>query len=265
SLGHKDGESSLRDALEEIMEADIAHDAPISPEEKAILQNALSLGTTKVGDIMTPRANIVAVQHGATLADIQAAIAESEHTRLPVYKENLDDIIGFIHVKDLFKHFAKPEAFRVSQVMRELVVVPPSMKVVDLLVRMRKSGTHLALVVDEYGGTDGLVSLEDIFEEIVGEIQDEHDDAEEEAQIAEISPGVFEADARVELEKLEDVLKTSVAVNGEEPDYHTLGGMIFALLGRVPDEGESMIHPKGFSLDILSAEPRRIGKVRIRL
>lgn len=256
--------ASLREALEEVIEEHDSYATAINTEERLMLHNILAFGELKVEDVMIPRADIVAVPHDVSLTELHAAIRENRHTRMPVYRKDLDDVAGFLHIKDLVESFTSPEDFSVERILHQILVVPPSMKAVDLLLKMRLSGVHMALVVDEYGGTDGLVTLEDIFEEIVGEIQDEHDEIEAEEMLW-INDRVMEADARIEIDELEEQLGLALVENRQEVDFHTLGGLLFTLLGRVPASGETVDHPQGLRMKILAADPRRIHRVRIIL
>lgn len=258
-------DGTLKETLEEIIDE---HDAKatdhLEPEERVMLHNVLSFGETKVSDIMIPRTDISAVPSDITLAELKAHILEQQHTRIPVYDDTLDKLLGFIHVKDLLPMIGGETAFDLSAVMREVLFVPPSMRIIDLLIKMRHAGSHLAIVVDEYGGTDGLVTMEDLFEEIVGDIQDEHDeDEEQEDKITKTSEGVFEVNARIRIEKLEKELGLNLVTEEDETEFDTLGGLIFFQLGRVPVKGEIIEHVSGIKFEIIEADPRRIKKVRI--
>lgn len=261
---HKVGgrpEGSLKDVLEEVLEDNSPEMQAISEEEKNLLKNMVHFGELTVHDIMVPRTQIMGVSKDTTLADLKQHIIEIGHTRIPVYADSLDQIEGFVHVKDLFPFVAGAKPFDIQQVMRDIVFVPPSMKIVDLLVRMRISGCHIAIVIDEYGGTDGMVTMEDLFEQLVGEIQDEHDDAHDELMMEWTGDNTVEVDARVPVLQLEDELDTSF--RKEDQDYDTVGGLVFFTLGRVPVKGEVLhIHPN-FKCEIIAADPRRIRRVRI--
>ncbi len=255
------GRESLKEALEEIIE-EHEEDAPsLNPEERLMLENILQFGELDVQDVMVPRSDIVAVPIDVSLDHLRQQIIDKGHTRMPVYNGKLDDVVGFIHIKDLIPYLGEGNGFSLETIVRPLVVVPPSMKIVDLLVRMRSEGVHMALVVDEYGGTDGIVTLEDLFEKIVGDIQDEHDETIKIPLFREISKNVAVVDARIDLQVLEDHL--GVSFQPEEDDsFHTLGGLIFTLLGHVPAKGEKITH-NGLIFDIIEADPRRIHRVRI--
>lgn len=261
----RNGEGSLREIVDEAIEEhqEETGTESLDAEGRAMLHNVLALNELTVDDIMTPRANMVAIPADATLKDIKALIEEKEHTRMPVYRETLDQVTGFVHIKDILPFLGARKAFSTDDVLRQLIVVPPSMRVPNLLLRMRKSGVHMALVVDEYGGTDGLVTLEDIFEHIVGDILDEHDDSDEEREIVALSKTRYDVLARTRIEDLEEATGLTLALEDRQEDFDTLGGLLFTLLGKVPEPGEVVTHPHGPRFEILEADPRRIHKVRL--
>ncbi len=241
--------------------------------ERELSFNVNALDALRVADVMVPRADIVAMDIDAPLGDAARLFADASHSRLPVYRETLDDPVGVVHIKDLIAHLAgspdgqRPEDWAAAkilpQVRRPLLYVPPSMRAADLLVRMKSRRMHMALVVDEFGGTDGLVTLEDLLEPIVGEIDDEHDEAEG-PLIRLRGPNVWEADARTSLDELAEALGRPVATEDEIEDVDTLGGLVFMLTGRVPERGEVIAHSTGLEFEILDSDPRRIRRVRIR-
>lgn len=259
-----DGASGLDSMLESYLES--AH--PLSESERVMLLNLLSFGELRVDDVMVPRADIVAVELSTPLAELAAVFRDAQHSRLPIYRETLDDPVGMVHIKDVMALLAPapgsaPPADNVLQrLRRDVLFVPPSMRVMDLLIKMQKTRIHMALVIDEYGGTDGLVTIEDLIEEIVGDIEDEHD-VEEMALITPRVDGGFDVNARVPIEDLERLLGPSLALEAQAEDIETLGGLVFALAGRVPQRGELIAHPRGFAFEILDADPRRVKKVRI--
>jgi CBS domain containing-hemolysin-like protein len=218
---------------------------------------------------MTPRADITAVELSSSLESVVAAFAESEHSRLPVYKETLDDPVGVAHLKDVFRLLAAPggaagnEGPILPRLKRPTLYVPPSMRAADLLVRMQSSRIHMAMVIDEFGGVDGVVTLEDVIEAVVGEIDDEHDEAAA-TQIVARAGGVFEADGRAPLEVLESALGRPLSEPDLEEDIETAAGLVTALAGRVPQRGEVIAHPSGLEFEITDADPRRIKRLRIR-
>ena len=258
-------EASLKEVIEEALEENPHFNDQFTEEERTLLKNVVSFGELSVIDIMIPRSDILAVERDSTLGELTTHVRDIGHTRIPVYHESLDKIEGFIHVKDLFNYISEPESFSIKIVMREILFVPPSMRIVDLLLKMRMSGCHMAIVVDEYGGTDGLVTMEDLFEEIVGEIQDEHDDSETQSLFRWVNDHVLEIDARAPIDEVEEVLGHTLRnATEQEDDYDTLGGYVFAALGRVPAKGEVVArHDLNLKIEVTSADPRRIHKLRI--
>lgn len=256
--------SDLRNALEELIaEAEEEGAVAFSEEERELVRNALSFGELRAGDVMVPRADIEAIEVNATLDQVVQAMRKANHSRLLVYRDNLDDVLGLVHMKDLLPFWGDGEEFSLEKVMRPVLVVPPSMRVLDLLLEMRATHNHLAVVVDEFGGTDGLVTLGDLVEEIVGELQDEHDRALA-PQLVENPDGTIDADGRIDLEELEEKLGFPLLEEEERDEAATLAGLIFGLVDRVPGRGEIVKHPKGLAFEVLDADPRRIKRVRIR-
>ncbi|MFZ4540373.1 MAG: hemolysin family protein [Rickettsiales bacterium] len=256
-------EGSLKEMIEEALGDVAGESTDISAEERSLLKNLINFGELSAYDIMVPRSDIMGVQNNVSLDELKQHIISIGHTRVPVYEESLDNVLGFVHVKDLFPHLVSGAPFDIAQVMREILFVPPSMRIVDLLLKMRVSGCHIAIVVDEFGGTDGLVTMEDLFEQIVGEIQDEHDGHESTPTMRWSGDHMVEADARTPIEKLENALgeKLSDTVPGEDID--TLGGLIFSQLGRIPVRGEVLMFKPNLKAEILQADPRRIRLVRV--
>lgn len=242
---------------------------PVQDGSVNIVDQAEAFKTLRVADVMTPRADIVSVEVSTPFEALVARFTDAEHSRMPIYRETLDDPVGVVHVKDVFRLLAagdkRPAGTDVvlHKVRREALYVPASMRAADLLLRMRTSRIHLALVIDEFGGTDGLVTMEDLIEAVVGEIDDEHDDAHA-ASIVARPGGVFEADARAPLEELEAALGQELAPRDMEEDIDTVAGLVVALAGRVPQRGEVIAHPAGFDLEVVEADPRRVRRVRIR-
>ena len=234
-------------------------------EEKVMLKNMLTFGELTVSDIMVPRTDIAAVEMGTDLQQLKRHIVEQGHTRIPVYKGTADSIKGFVHVKDVITLLSGEAEYDLEKILRKILYVPPSMRIVDLLLKMRLSGVHMAIVIDEYGGTDGLVTLEDLFEEIVGEIQDEHDEVEDYDRLIVVSERVIDVDARVRLEKLEEELGLELVTDTEENTFETIAGLISFELGRVGEAGEMVAHASGTTFEILEADPRRIRRVRLHL
>ena len=258
-------EPTLRDQIEEAIE-EHEDEAPaqgdLSGAERQMLRNLLDFGDSTAGDVGVPRADIVAVPEDISFADLVAAFAEAGHSRLPVYRDSLDEVIGMIHVKDVFAILARDETppADLTALIRQPLYVPESMGVLDLLAEMRAKRTHLAIVLDEYSGTEGLVTIEDIVEEIVGEIEDEHDEASPDLLVP-MHDGVWHADARAELEEVADLVDPRLAE--VEEDVDTLGGLATVLAGHVPQAGETVAHPSGWRLEITEADPRRVARLRL--
>ncbi len=247
--------------------------APHEAVGGAFILNVQEFQTQKVEDVMVPRADIVAVEIETPLNELAKAFSEAGHSRLPVFRETLDDPVGVAHIKDMVGHLSRyaeqagdadwGEARILEAIRRPLLYVPASMKAIDLLLKMQSRRQHMALVVDEFGGTDGLVTLEDLLEPIVGDIEDEHDEADG-PMIRAKQPGCWEANARAEITDLEEVIGAEIATDEEEADVDTLGGLIFRIAGRVPERGEVLPHPSGFEFEVLDSDPRRIKRVRVR-
>jgi CBS domain containing-hemolysin-like protein len=259
-----EAEPTLRDEIEEAI--DEAEDSrpvagDLSPAERQMLRNLLHFGERNAGDICVTRGDIVAVPSTISFDDLIRAFAEAEHSRLPVYGESLDEVIGMVHIKDLFSANFDPGRDRsLAALMRSPLFVPESMGAIDLLARMRAQRTHLAIVVDEFGGTEGLVTIEDVVEEIVGEIEDEHD-IEEVGLLTMLDDGLWEADARLELDDLREAVDRRLTAEDDEVD--TVGGLTFLLAGRILQPGESVEHPSGWRLESVDADARRIKRVRL--
>lgn len=239
-----------------------------SPAELTMVANILRLRELRVEDVMTPRADIIAVEEEAGLDDVLQAVDMGSFSRLPVYRETLDDPRGFVHLKDLaLAHgFGRaPEAveFRLSNHVRPALFVPPSMRIAALLQKMQGERVHMALVIDEFGGVDGLVTIEDLLEQVVGDIEDEHD-AEDEAEWLQEPDGAWLIQARADIEEFQEASGLSMLPKDWEEDADTLGGLVFTLANRVPTRGEVIPHPNGHEIEIVDADPRRIKRVRLR-
>lgn len=259
--------NAIEDAIEEAIEEHAEHsDEAIAPEERVMLHNVLSFSERTVRDIMIPRTDIIAVSHDISLEELKAHILEQRHTRTPVYEDTLDHVLGFLHVKDLIPMLAGDKPYHLQSYLRAMLYVPPSMKVIALLAKMRAAGSHMAIVVDEHGGTDGLVTMEDVVEEIVGEIQDEHDEDElHDGQIVRISDKLIEVNARIRIDQLERYLDRELVSEDEAEHFDTIAGLIFTKLGRIPAKGEMVDYGNGVSFEITDADPRRIRGVRVHL
>lgn len=250
----------LAEAIEERREAH----QPINAQERRMLMNLLRFGELKVADVMVPRADIVAIEASTPLPDLVARCREAGHSRLPIYRGTLDDTIGMLHIKDLFQYWGTEGGFALAPILRKALFVPPSMPLLDLLLKMQATRIHMALVVDEYGGIDGLATIEDVVEQIVGNIEDEHDIDEKEPLTA--SPdGSFEAEGRAPVELLERRLGVNLLDVESEEAIDTVAGLIYSLAGRVPVRGELIRHPAGVEFEVIEADPRRLSRVKIRL
>ena len=266
--GENASSAAMRESLQEVIEESDRKEPALSLQERVMLSNLLSFGELKVSDVMLPRAQIVAADEDTPLAELMSLFREAKHSRLPVYRENLDDPTGLVHVKDVLT-LLEPNGVndyrltsaKIARIRRPILFAPPSMRALDLLLKMQASHTHLALVIDEYGGTDGLVSIEDIIEEIVGDIADEHD---EEAPALKRDEDGFVADARVELEDFKNETGVDLATSEADEGVDSLGGLVASLVGRVPQRGEIIAHPSGYEFEVLEADPRRIKRLRIR-
>src|SRR5579871_27076 len=282
------GSGSLRSDLAEVLAEPADSKTEFSPTERAMLQNILQLRERRIGDIMVPRAHIIAVQQDIPLGELLKTFSNAGHSRLVAYDDTLDDPTGMVHIRDVVAYLTeraivKPrenarrkiplpadldpkdvdlsQPLSQSKIVRRILFVPPSMPVVDLLVKMQATRIHLALVIDEYGGTDGLVSIEDIVEEIVGEIEDEHDD--ETPHIEKQADGSFIADARAGLDEVKEIIGPDFEIGEVTEEVDTLGGFLVTLAGRVPVRGEILQGPDHLEIEILDADPRRVKRLRI--
>ncbi|MGV6802155.1 MAG: hemolysin family protein [bacterium] len=258
---NKDHEDALSSALQKGEGV-----AGLSQERRDMIERVIAFDDKEVSDVMIPRADIQAVEESTNLTELLKAFSAAGHSRLPVYRGDLDDPVGMVHIRDLVGILADPEQGEgaeklLRRLTRKLIYVPPSMPITDLLLRMQASRIHMALVIDEFGGTDGLVTIEDLVEEIVGDIQDEHDD-ETEPSLKSLAPNLWLADARLELEDLQKVIGEDL--NNDNDEIDTLGGLVFSIAGSVPIRGEVISHPSGYEFEIVEADARRIKKVKIR-
>jgi CBS domain containing-hemolysin-like protein len=260
-------EPSLRESLEDVIEEHRDDPSDLTAEERIMLMNIVSLRELEISDVMVPRADIVAIEMSLTLEDLVKAFREAAHSRLPVYRDTLDDVAGMVHVKDVLMALDDANTdgrqATINDIKRRVLFVPPSMPVIDLLLKMRLSRIHMALVIDEYGGTDGLVTIEDLIETIVGDIDDEHDE--------QITPlimprpsGMLDVDARCPIEDLEANLGIDLLPEDQEDYIDTVGGLLFSLAGRVPERGEVIEHPSGLEFEVIDADARQLKRVRVR-
>jgi len=269
-LGRRGTEQTLRQSIAELVEE--AGTAPqgsgdelpeLDRQERALIANILRLRGTIANDVMIPRADIVALRVDLTLDETLQRLREEQHSRLPIYRDQLDDIIGMVHIKDVFAYLGRPEEFSLEKMLRRPLMVAPQAPVLELLVQMRQARVHLALVIDEYGGVDGLITFEDLMETIVGDIADEHDD--EVPLLTERPDGTLDIAARLSIEDLEEKMGPVLTPEERASSIDTVGGLIFTLAGRVPAQNEIITHPtSGAEFQVLDADPRHILKVRVR-
>ena len=260
--GEPEQAGGLRAVLAELLAAQDA-DQPIDPHERTLLVNILKLHSQIASDVMVPRVDIMALDIETPFAEAAKQMIEAGHSRVPVFRETLDDIVGMIHMKDLLPYAVDGRTAALTDLARKPLFVAPTMPLLDLLLQMRLARTHLAIVVDEFGGTDGLVTIEDVIEEIVGEIEDEHDDADRPKLVAR-SDGTFLAPGRTPIEALAPHVEGAIVPEGFEEGVTTLGVLVVALAGRVPTRGEIVRHPLGFEFEVLEADPRRVKRLRVR-
>ena len=260
----EDHDATLRDQIEDAIDeadAEPPKRGDLSPTERQMLRNLLHFGDRTVGEIAVTRGDIVSVPSTISFEDLIRAFAEAEHSRLPVTGEDLDEVIGMIHIKDVFKAQEDPSRLRsIKGLLRTPLFVPESMGVLDLLARMRTGRMHLAIVVDEFGGTEGLVTIEDVVEEIVGEIEDEHDE-QVAGMLKLLDDGVWEADARIELDEIAEHVDRRLVADDDEVD--TLGGLTFLLAGRILKPGESVAHESGWRIECVEADGRKMLRLRL--
>lgn len=264
---------SVRDRVEELLEAPERRDADrrrddvasgLDPHERILLGNVLRLRDKTAYDVMLPRADILAMPEDLTLDQAIRLIQHEGHSRFPVYRGNLDEIVGMVHIKDVFAAVGRdPASFSLKGILRRPLLVVPQIPVLDLLLQMRAQRIHMALVVDEYGGIDGLVTIEDLVETIVGDISDEHDEVTS-PTIIERPDGTLEMDARTRVEAFEEKLGPVLTEEERAADIDTVGGLVFTLAGRVPARGELISHSSGIEFRVLEADPRRIRRIRVR-
>jgi CBS domain containing-hemolysin-like protein len=286
-FGWKNGPT--RADIEVVLEATGPGEAGVSPEERTMIRNILALRGRRIEDVMVPRGDIIAVQQDITIGELVKVFEKAGHSRLVAYNDTLDDPIGMVHIRDLIAFMTAKAAvdpnkparrkkqraagldlgaidlsmpLSSTRIMREMLFVPPSMPALDLLEKMQATRIHLALVVDEYGGTDGLVSMEDIVEQIVGDIADEHDEDELPAVVGQLD-GSFVADARASLDDVTAAVGVAFDVGDAAESVDTLGGYLMTQVGRLPLRGELVPGPAGFEIEVLDSDPRRIKKVRI--
>lgn len=265
-FGRNKTDDTLREAIEEFIE-ESGNAAPgdttsIAGHERALMSNLLKLRGMTVVDVMIPRADVVAIEIGTSQTELLLLLAERQYSRIPVYRETLDDILGTIHIKDIMACLAQGRPVDIEDLVREAPIVSPAMPVLDLILMMKHMKKHMALVVDEYGGIDGLVTIGDVIEAIIGEVEDEHVTTEE-PRLRQNRDGSLLADGRYAIEEFETRFG-KILTEDEREDIDTLGGLVFELAGRVPARGEVITHVSGMELEVVDADPRRVNKVLIR-
>jgi magnesium and cobalt transporter len=260
----RNGES-LRETIDEMIEEPTGDGSdPLGAHERVLIGNILKGHDQTAADVMVPRVDIVALDVDTPFPEVVRCMIEQGHSRVPVYRETPDDVLGFIHVKDVLPPVAERRETKLAPLLRKLLFVAPSLPILDLLVQMRQARTHIAMVVDEFGGIDGLVTIEDLIEEIVGEIEDEHDDVADGPRLIERADGTLIADARTPIDALEERQGIRLRPAGAEEEVDTLGGLVSTLAGRVPKRGEVIAHPSGIEFEVLEGDPRRIKRLRVR-
>ena len=256
--------NNLKQSIETVLDNDLKGTEGISKHERLMLLNILKIDGIRSSDIMIPRADIGAVELNDSFEKVLEVFIKEAHSRVPIYEKNLDNIIGMIHIKDLVNHQnqKKTETNFLQNLKREILEIPPSMPVLDLLLKMQLTRLHMGIVIDEYGCTDGLVTIEDVIEEITGEIEDEHDEKNL-PMLIKSSLNTFEASARIEIDELQKVTNVEFLNSYDNDDVDTLGGLIFSITGRVPQRGEIIKHTSGTTFEIKDADPMKIKSVKV--
>ena len=256
-------QNNLRESIQDVIEESSRNgdaSSNLTSKEKTILENILSINKLKASDVMVPRAEIVCASHDSSYQELIKIIEKESHSRIPIYRKDLDDVLGMVHIKDLIKiNFKETDKeFDLKNILKNVLFVPPSMPVLNILLKMQSTKLHMALVIDEHGGTDGLVTIEDLVEEIVGEIQDEHDQ-DDLVEFKKVNENTFIANAKMELEDFEK--KINFNFNADNVD--TLGGYVFSIINRVPQKGEIVKTNTIYSFEVLDADPRKIKVLKI--
>jgi CBS domain containing-hemolysin-like protein len=264
-LRRRGSETNLREAIEELIEGkETAEGEQPQAGESSLLLNILKVGDLTARDVMVPRIDIRSAPEATDLKGLIEVVRAHGHSRLPIYRDGLDDVIGIVHIKDVLPYIFDAENFDLRSIVREPMFVSPSIRVLDLLLQMRLSRAHLALVVDEFGGIDGLVTIEDLVEEIIGEIEDEHDVVRG-PTLVQRPDGTWIADARTTIEDFEAKVGGVLSDEERERDINTLGGLVMSLTERVPTRGELVTHGSGITFEVVDADPRRIKRLRVRV
>lgn len=257
-------DTTLREAIEEFIETnnDENNETEVSLHERTLISNVLKLRDLTVVDVMIPRADIVAIDISTSQEELLGLLASRQFSRLPVYRETLDDVAGTVHIKDILSHLSQGKEIKIDELLRDVPIISPSMQVLDLMLMMKKMKKHMAMVVDEFGGIDGLVTVGDVIEAIVGEIDDEHD-IEDDPQIIEEPDGSVLIDGRVDLDEFEEKFG-EILSDEEREEVDTIGGLVFSMAGRVPARGEILSHDSGMVFKVIDADPRRVNRVKIK-
>jgi magnesium and cobalt transporter len=258
-----DNDGTLRETIEELIEESQESEPSIESDERQLLGNVLNLRDLTAYDVMTPRADILASPITIDEQELVAQFVKTRVTRMPIYGENLDNVVGMIHIKDVLNWLQSKKPLKINNLLREVLFISPAMRTLDLLLQMRETGSKMAIVVDEYGGVDGLVTFASLIEEIIGDIQDAHDQTPS-AQVQIRPDGTIVADARTTFEELEEELNRKLPLNDHDEDIDTIGGLVTFLAGRVPIRGELITHPSGVEFEVLDADPRRVKRLCLR-
>lgn len=257
-----DSDSTLRETIEELIEDGDETIPSIESDERELLGNVLNLRDLTVCDVMIPRTDIIAAPATVSLQELVNQFVQTGVTRIIVYQKTLDHVIGMVHIKDLLARMQSKKVFKLQSLLREVLFISPSMRTLDLLLQMRETGSKLAIVVDEYGGVDGLVTFSNLIEEIIGDIQDAHDHTPS-SQIEVKSDGTVLADARTKLDELEETLSVKLKLSSMEEEIDTVGGLVYAIVGRIPVKGELIRHTSGIEFEVLDADLRRLKLLKI--
>lgn len=267
-LFFSDRKGNYKEVIDDLIDQQDVSDKKIDEKTKKIFSNVIDIHDKCVEDVMVPRANIVAISENSSLKILSSLMSDSKHSRIPVFEDNLDKITGMIHIRDLFNHFENSSDIKVQRqatkiLSRKILFTSPSMKILDLLLKMRSEKIHMAIVVDEYGGTYGLATIEDLVEEIVGEIEDEHDLVQRE-YFKKISKASYELSSRMLIEDFEKKIGKKIKIE-EREKVDTVGGLVFSIAERVPGRGEVINHPSGIEFSVLEADTRRIKKLLVQI
>jgi CBS domain containing-hemolysin-like protein len=256
--------TNIKEDLETVLDNKSKNTDGISKQERIMLMNILKIDEILARDIMIPRAEIIAVEESISFEEVIKIFVDGAHSRIPIYHEQLDNITGMLHIKDLVKYQTENDTKNnfIDSIKKEILNIPPSMPALDLLIKMQLTRLHMGVVIDEYGGVDGLITIEDVIEEITGEIEDEHD-AKDISMLIKLSTNTFESNARLPIEELEKIAHIKLSKDDEEAD--TIGGLVVSIAGRVPQRGEIIKHESGILFTILDADPRRIKTIKISL